>query len=288
MASPNQHAFSPIDLHMHSLASDGTLTPTALVSRAHGVGVRVMALTDHDNTGGVAEAERAAAALDMTLIRGVEISSVWHDQGIHIVGLFIDPEDQVLQEGLARVMAFRDWRAEEVGRLLAGQGIADAAEGARNMAGSPMVGRTHFARWLVRQGHCSDPADAFARYLGRGCPAYVPSDWIPMPEAVAWIRHAGGVAVLAHPGRYKLSGTRLRALLTEFRAEGGAGLEVSSGSQAAGDREHLGRLAKELEMAGSLGSDFHGPDMGHAAIGRLLPLPDGVLPIWQRAGFTLS
>ncbi|WP_437556781.1 PHP domain-containing protein [Acidithiobacillus sulfuriphilus] len=286
MASSAQLAFSPIDLHMHSLASDGTLAPAALVSRAHGAGVRVMALTDHDNTGGLAEAERAATALEMTLIRGVEISSVWHDQGIHIVGLFIDPDDQVLQAGLARVMAFRDWRAEEISRLLAGQGIADAAAGARNMAGSPMVGRTHFARWLVRQGHCGDPAEAFARYLGRGCPAYVPSDWIPMPEAVAWIRHAGGVAVLAHPGRYKLSGTQLRALLTEFRAEGGAGLEVSSGSQAAGDREHLGRLARELEMAGSLGSDFHGPDMGHAAIGRLLPLPDGVLPIWQRAGVT--
>ena len=282
MSHPNPA--SPIDLHMHSLASDGTMTPSDLVQRVHAAGVRVMALTDHDNTAGLAEASVQAAALDIQLIPGVEVSSEWSTQGIHIVGLFIDPANGILQEGLSRIMAFRDWRALEIGRLLEGTGIPDAEAGARAMAGSRMVGRSHFARWLVREGYCADANEAFGKYLGRGCKAYVPSDWIPMSEAVGWINAAGGSAVLAHPGRYKLSGTRLRALLTEFRDAGGIGLEVCSGSQVAGDREHLGRLARQLGMAGSVGSDFHGTDVGHAAIGQLLTLPDGVKPVWDRAG----
>jgi hypothetical protein len=282
MSHPNPA--SPIDLHMHSLASDGTMTPSDLVQRVHAAGVRVMALTDHDNTAGLAEASVQAAALDIQLIPGVEVSSEWSTQGIHIVGLFIDPANGILQEGLSRIMAFRDWRALEIGRLLEGTGIPDAEAGARAMAGSRMVGRSHFARWLVREGYCADANEAFGKYLGRGCKAYVPSDWIPMSEAVGWINAAGGSAVLAHPGRYKLSGTRLRALLTEFRDAGGIGLEVCSGSQVAGDREHLGRLARQLGMAGSVGSDFHGTDVGHAAIGQLLTLPDGVEPVWDRAG----
>ncbi len=278
---------SPIDLHLHSLASDGTLSPTELVNRVHAAGVRVMALTDHDNTAGLEEAHRQAATLDVHLIPGVEISSAWETQGIHIVGLFIDPGNAALQAGLRRIMAFRDWRAAEMGRLLEAAGIPGAEAGARAMAGSRMVGRSHFARWLVREQHCTDAGEAFTRYLGRGCRAYVPSDWIPMTEAVGWIGAAGGSAVLAHPGRYKLSGARLRALLTGFRDAGGMGLEVCSGSQAAGDREHLGRLAQQMGMAGSVGSDFHGPNIGHAAIGQLLPLPAGVEPVWERAGFHL-
>ncbi len=275
--------FSPIDLHMHSLASDGTMAPADLVQRVYDSGVQVMALTDHDNTGGLAEAGQKAKALGIQLISGVEVSSEWETQGIHIVGLFIDPENPVLQEGLSRIMAFRDWRAAEISRLLETVGIPGAEAGARTMAGSRMVGRSHFCRWLVREGHCRDAGEAFGKYLGRGCSAYVPSDWIPMTEAVHWISTAGGSAVLAHPGRYKLSATRLRTLLKAFRDAGGVGLEVCSGSQAAGDREHLGRLAKELGLLGSVGSDFHGPDVGHAAIGHLLPLPEGVQPVWARA-----
>ncbi|MBU2847465.1 PHP domain-containing protein [Acidithiobacillus ferriphilus] len=283
----HQYPVSLIDLHMHSLASDGTMTPTDLVRRVHAAGVRVMALTDHDNTAGLEEARVQATALDIQLVPGVEVSSEWNTQGIHIVGLFIDPKNNILQGGLSRIMAFRDWRALEIGRLLEDAGISDAEAGARAMAGSRMVGRSHFARWLVREGHCADANEAFGKYLGRGCKAYVPSDWISMPEAIGWINAAGGSAVLAHPGRYKLSGARLRALLTEFREAGGIGLEVCSGSQVAGDREHLGCLARQLGMAGSVGSDFHGPNFGHAAIGHLPPLPDGVEPVWDRAGIHL-
>ncbi|WP_414039121.1 PHP domain-containing protein [Acidithiobacillus sp. M4-SHS-6] len=282
-----QKMFSPIDLHMHSLASDGTMTPHDLVQRVHDAGVQVMALTDHDNTAGLAEAGEKAVELGVQLIPGVEVSGEWETQGIHIVGLFVDPENGVLQEGLARIMAFRDWRASEISRLLETAGIPGAEAGARAMAGSRMVGRSHFGRWLVRAGHCADASEAFGKYLGRGCTAYVPSDWIPMTEVVRWISSAGGSAILAHPGRYRLSATRLRTLLTAFREAGGSGLEVCSGSQAAGDREHLGRLARELGLLGSVGSDFHGPDLGHADIGQLLPLPDGVEPVWSRAGIQL-
>lgn len=282
---PNR-PFSPIDLHMHSLASDGTMTPRNLVQRVYDSGVQVMALTDHDNTAGLLEAGQCASELGIRLIPGVEVSSEWETQGIHIVGLFIDPENQILQEGLSRIMQFRDWRAAEISRLLAESGIPDAEAGARDLAGSRMVGRSHFSRWLVRQGYCADASESFNKYLGRGCKAYVPSDWIPMTEAVSWITSAGGSAVLAHPGRYKLSATRLKALLMAFREAGGVGLEVCSGSQAAGDREHLGRLAQQLGMQGSVGSDFHGPDIGHAAIGHLLPLPDGVEPVWAHANLS--
>ncbi|MGC9239315.1 MAG: PHP domain-containing protein [Acidithiobacillus sp.] len=279
---------SRVDLHMHSTFSDGSLPVDELVARVAAAGVEVMALTDHDNTAGVALAAKEAQRHGLRLIPGVEISSVWEEQGIHIVGLAMDIEHPALQRGLERIVQLRDQRALEIAERLQQQGIAGAWDGARAIAGSPLVGRAHFAQWLVQAGHCKDSQDAFQRYLGRGKPAYVPSDWIPMAEAVGWIRAAGGEAVLAHPGRYKLSGARLKRLLEDFRAVGGAGLEVCSGSQAAADREHLGRLAIRLGMAGSVGSDFHGPKLGHAEIGQLLPLPDGVETIWDRLGVPVA
>ena len=279
---------SRVDLHMHSTFSDGSLSVPELVARVADAGVEVMALTDHDNTAGVEMAAREAKRRGLRLISGVEISSVWEEQGIHIVGLAMDIAHPALQGGLERIVRLRDERALEIARRLHGQGLAGAWEGARAIAGSPLVGRAHFAQWLVQAGHCQDTQEAFQRYLGRGKPAYVPSDWIPMVEAVGWIRSAGGEAVLAHPGRYKLSGARLTRLLEDFRAAGGVGLEICSGSQAAADREHLGRLALRLGMAGSVGSDFHGPHLGHAEIGQLLPLPDGVEAIWDRLGVTVA
>jgi predicted metal-dependent phosphoesterase TrpH len=276
---------SPVDLHMHSLHSDGSLSVEELVARVAQRGVRLMALTDHDNTAGIAEAKQRAEQRGIDLIPGVEVSSEWNGIGIHIVGLGVDIHNPELQQGLERIMEFRDWRASEISRLLAGAGMPGAEEGARQLAGSRMVGRTHFARWLKDSGHCHDNAEAFQRWLGRGQVAYVPSDWIPMSEAVAWIRQSGGIAVVAHPGRYKLSGSRLRALCEEFRAAGGGAIEVSSGSQGAADREHLGRLAQQLDLAASLGSDFHGPEIGHAEIGQIFPLPEGVQPVWERLGY---
>lgn len=275
---------SPVDLHMHSRYSDGSLDVPDLVLRASGRGVRLMALTDHDNTAGLAAAASATRENGIHLLPGVEVSCQWNGVGLHVVGLGIDAGCPVLQAGLEKIMAFRDWRAMEIGQRLAGAGMPGAEEGARTVAGSRMVGRMHFARWLVQGGFCGDTARAFELFLGSGRVAYVPSDWIPLPEAVSWIRAAGGLPVLAHPGRYRLSSPRLRELLSEFRDMEGAGLEVCSGSQAAGDREYLGRLAREFSLAGSVGSDFHGPDCGHADIGQLLPLPEGVEPVWERTG----
>ncbi len=279
---------SPVDLHMHSRYSDGSLDVPDLVRRAFGRGVRLMALTDHDNTAGLAAAASATRECGMVFLPGVEVSCQWNGVGLHVVGLGIDAGCPVLQEGLGKIMAFRDWRATEIGRRLAEGGMPGAEEGARSMAGSRMVGRMHFARWLVQGEFCSDTAQAFELFLGSGRAAYVPSDWIPLPEAVSWIRAAGGLPVLAHPGRYRLSNPRLRALLSEFRDMEGAGLEVCSGSQGAGDREYLGRLARELSLAGSVGSDFHGPAYGHTDIGQLLPLPEGVEPVWERACLNLG
>jgi len=279
---------SRVDLHMHSTFSDGSLSVEDLVARVAAAGVELMALTDHDNTAGVRAAAREAQRHGLRLLPGVEISSAWEEQGIHIVGLAVDIAHPTLQRGLERIVDLRDQRALEIAQRLQRQGFTGAWEGARAIAGSPLVGRSHFAQWLVQAGHCRDSQDAFQHWLGRGKPAYVPSDWIPMAEAVGWIRAAGGAAVLAHPGRYKLRGARLLRLLEDFRAVGGVGLEVCSGSQAASDREHLGRLALRLGLAGSVGSDFHGPRLGHAEIGQLLPLPDGVEAIWDRLGVPIA
>lgn len=278
---------SLVDLHMHSLHSDGSMPVKELVARVARRGVALMALTDHDNTAGIASAAQEAERHGIDFIPGVEISSEWNGIGIHIVGLGIDIENANLQAGLDKIMEFRDWRAAEISRLLEMAGIPGAEQGARELAGSRMVGRTHFARWLKDSGHCRDNGEAFQRWLGRGQVAYVPSDWIPMVEAVSWIRQAGGIAVVAHPGRYKLSADRLRTLFTEFRAAGGGAIEVSSGSQAAADREHLGKLAQQLDLAASLGSDFHGPEIGHAEIGQLAPLPDAVQPVWECLGHSI-
>ncbi|WP_308388049.1 PHP domain-containing protein [Acidithiobacillus sp. AMEEHan] len=281
---------SAVDLHMHSLHSDGSMLVEDLVARVVERGVRLMALTDHDNTAGITTAATEAERLGIDFIPGVEISSEWSGIGIHIVGLGIDIQNPELQMGLERIMEFRDWRAAEISRLLDNAGIPGAEAGARKLAGSRMVGRTHFARWLKDSGYCRDNGEAFQRWLGRGQMAYVPSDWIPMRDAISWIRLAGGVAVVAHPGRYKLSAERLRELFVEFRDAGGGAIEVSSGSQAAADREHLAKLARQLNLAASLGSDFHGPEIGHAELGQLAPLPVGVQPVWECLGhsFPLS
>lgn len=276
--------YSLVDLHTHSTASDGTLSPTALCQRAAAAGIRTLALTDHDTTEGLAEAGRAAAELGIDFVTGVEISVGWNSQTLHIVGLAIDPRNRMLQEGLAGLMVFRDWRAQEIGRRLAKMGILEAHAGAMTYAKGRMVGRAHFARWLAEQGYCPDPRSAFGKYLGRGCPACVGGDWASLAEAVTWILDAGGRAVLAHPGRYRLSGARMRALLREFCDNGGSAVEVISGSQAAADTPHFVRLAREHGLAGSIGSDYHGPELAYTDMGRLPPLPTGLTPVWEDIG----
>ncbi len=283
------------DLHSHSLRSDGTLTPAELVTRAHAQGVGVLALTDHDVTDGIVEAAAAASSLGLELIPGVEISVTWQQQTIHIVGLGIDPADQTLQAGLAGLREFRNKRAREIDRRLQRKRITGAYAGAAGLAQGAILSRTHFARFLVSQGYAGNMQQAFKRFLTRGKPGYVPGCWATLEQAVGWIHGAGGLAVIAHPARYRLSAGKLRKLLGAFKDCGGAAIEVISGSQRTEENNHLARLASEFGLLASVGSDFHGPDGYDAAgtspmrqkgkpwaeLGRLPPLPAVCTPVWQ-------
>jgi hypothetical protein len=268
------------DLHCHSTASDGTLTPAEVVHRAWERGVEVLALTDHDCTDGLAEAGAKAASLSLTLVPGVEISVTWEEgQVIHVVGLHVDPEAPALQAGLLRLQEFRQGRAQEIGRRLAAQGIPSAFEGARALARGASVARTHFARFLVAEGHGRDITDVFDHFLVRGKPGYVAGQWADLAECIGWIRAAGGQAVLAHPARYPLTATRLRQLLGQFRDCGGVGLEVISGSSR-DDCQTLAHYARTFGLMASVGSDFHSPGNPRLDLGQLPDLPSGVRPMW--------
>ncbi|HKK14944.1 MAG TPA: PHP domain-containing protein [Gammaproteobacteria bacterium] len=269
------------DLHSHSTASDGTLSPAELVDRAHGAGVDVLALTDHDTTEGLAEAADAAGAGGLVLVPGVEISVTWRSQTIHVVGLHVDPADAALQAGLAGLRRFRQWRAEEIGRRLARAGITGVYEGARARARGEIISRTHFAHELVAMGRAKSVRDVFRRYLVNDKPGHVPGQWAALDDAVAWIRGAGGQAVIAHPARYRMTATKLRALVEEFVSAGGAGLEVVSGSHAVQDVHRMTGLARSHGLLASRGSDYHGPETAWVELGRLAELPAGLVPVWE-------
>ena len=268
------------DLHSHSTASDGTLSPGELVRHAAAQGVNVLALTDHDVTTGLAEAEQMAAKTGVTLVPGVEISVSWVHQLLHIIGLGVDPLNADLQCGLAGLRDFRVWRAEEIGRRLEKKGIKGAYAGAQALAMGPSIGRTHFARFLMAQGLAKNMQNAFDKFLKRGRPGYVPGKWASLSDAVHWIRSAGGQAVIAHPLRYLLSNTRFRDLLSEFKETGGVGIEVISGSFPHGGTPALVNYARRYELLASVGSDYHGPGLSNNELGKLPDLPEGCNPVW--------
>jgi predicted metal-dependent phosphoesterase TrpH len=269
------------DLHSHTTASDGSLTPTELVAHARSCGVDCLAVTDHDNTDGLTEAHQAAAAHGLSLVTGIEISVSWSGQTVHIVGLQIDPKDDALQAGLARLQAFRHWRGQEIARRLERAGIAGSYEGAQRYAEGKILSRTHFARYLVEQGYASEMKKVFKKYLTHNKPGYVPGDWATLEEALGWIHGAGGLAVVAHPARYRLSGTRLRQLLGEFRELGGSAIEVVSGSHSRDDIDRFSHLARQFGFYASRGSDYHGPVNAYAAMERLPELPDDCCALWD-------
>lgn len=271
------------DLHCHSTASDGLLSPSAVVERAHARGVDLLALTDHDELSGLVEARAAARRLGLAFLDGVEISVSWgDDQTIHVVGLAIDPACRELVEGLAQVRAGRDGRAQRIGEELARVGIPDAYAGALKYVGNPaLVSRSHFARYLVEQGLAPDVKTVFEHWLAKGKPGYVQHVWAELAEAVAWIRAAGGVAVLAHPARYRLASNERRRLYAEFKAVGGVGIEVVSGAQEAAASREIAAACREFGFLASRASDFHGPEESYADLGAIPPLPEGVEPIWN-------
>jgi hypothetical protein len=271
------------DLHSHSNVSDGLLGPAALVGRAASRGVELLALTDHDDIGGLAEARAAADALGMGLVDGVEISVSWRDSTVHVVGLGIDPDDAALRAGLARIRDGRSGRARRMGGALAAIGIRGALEGASALAANPeLVSRTHFARFLVGAGVVPGVREAFDRYLASGRPGYVAHRWAELSDAVGWIRGAGGVAALAHPGRYRLGERGLDELLAGFRDCGGGAIEVSSGAHSDAEARAFARAARRFGLLASLGSDFHGPGESLTDLGCAAPLPDDLAPVWTR------
>jgi len=271
------------DLHSHSTYSDGLLTPEALVHRAALRGVDVLALTDHDDTGGLPEASAAAEEAGIELIHGAELSVSWESHTVHVIALRIDAANATLATGLASIRSGRDARARRIAAGLAEAGIPDAYEGARKFVTSDrLISRTHFARFLVEAGHAKETKDVFRKFLTPGKPGYVKHAWATLSDAVDWIHAAGGVAVVAHPGRYKISPTGMRRLLGEFRDAGGDGIEVLSPSHTPAQFAEYGTLARVFGLAASCGSDYHGPGEGWLDLGDLPALPAGITPIWSR------
>jgi len=270
------------DLHCHSVVSDGTLTPEALAERASANGVELWALTDHDEISGQARAAAAARACGMRYLSGVEISVTFLHQTVHIVGLGFDPENSALKEGLQRTRGGRSQRAKDMAADLARVGIKDAFEGALQYAGNPdLIARTHFARHLVETGVCKETNEVFRKYLTEGKPGYVEHRWATLKDAVGWITGAGGMAVIAHPARYKFSANEEFALFTEFKGHGGQGVEVVTGSHTAAEYVTYAAAAKDYGLAASRGSDFHSPLESHTELGTLPYLPGAVTPVWE-------
>lgn len=271
-----------VDLHCHSNISDGTLTPTALAARAKKNGVDVWAMTDHDEISGIAEARIAAAALDMTYVPGVEISITWAGQTVHIVGLQIDENNQALVDGLAATRGGREQRAREMAAQLEAVGIHDTFQGALKFVGNPdLISRTHFARYIMELGMCKDLNEVFSKYLGDDKPGFVPHRWATLQNSVEWITGAGGIAVIAHPGRYKFSDLAFDALFNEFKEFGGGGIEVTTGSHSVDQYDYYAKVANTYGFLASRGSDFHGPGESRVDLGGLPPLPSGLKPVWH-------
>ncbi|PIT08823.1 phosphatase [Snodgrassella alvi] len=271
-----------IDLHCHSTVSDGALTPAEIVQRAQANGCTLLALTDHDHTGGVAAARLQATQSGITLINGVEVSVSWRGRTIHIVGLNIALEDERLQTLLQRLRSGRLQRLQSIAEKLAKKGISGAYEGTLALATNiDMVTRTHIADFLVNTGHVNKKADAFRKYLGDGKSCSVKHQWAELTEVVAAIRHAGGIAVIAHPMRYDLSATARRNLFSDFKACGGTAIEVHSGRSSLNDRLNYALLAQQFGFLASCGSDFHRDgDFGGGLIGCCPPLPPICQPVW--------
>jgi len=270
------------DLHCHSAVSDGTLSPEELAARARACGVELWSLTDHDEVAGQRRARDAALAAGLPWLAGTEISVSWAGTTVHIVGLGFDIDDAPLADGLAATRSGRDARGREISAAFERIGIAGAYEGALAHAGHPVrLSRTHFARFLVERGVCRDTSEVFRKYLTEGKPGYVPHRWATLADAVRWITAAGGLAIVAHPGRYKFSATEERAMFDEFVALGGRGVEVVTGSHAPGDAERYARLARERGLLASRGSDFHAPGESRIDLGALPALPADLTPVWE-------
>ncbi len=277
------------DLHCHSVVSDGTMTPEALAERAKANGVQLWALTDHDEIGGQRRARDAALAQGLDYLTGTEISVSFAGLTVHIVGLGFDADDAALNAGLAATRGGREGRAREMAEGLAQVGIHGAYEGALKYVGNPeLISRTHFARHLVETGVCHDTSEVFRKYLVDGRPGYVVHRWAALGDAVRWITQAGGIAVIAHPGRYKFTANEEYALFSEFKTHGGRGVEVVTGSHTAAHFVKYTDMAQEFDLLASRGSDFHSAEESHVDLGTLPPLSPKLTPVWEALGHRVA
>lgn len=269
-----------VDLHTHSTASDGWLSPAQLVHRAKEAGVKLLALTDHDTIDGLKEARKTACALEIRMVSGVELSTRWNRGVIHVVGLDFDPEGRRLANGLKQLCRLRALRATTIARKLEEVGITDALSWISKKGWATRITRAHFARFLVDKGHCRTIQQAFKRYLNPGKLAYADCDWAPIASALNWIKESGGCTVLAHPLRYGLDDGNLIQLLDEFKAGGGDAIEISSGAGSQREAVLCANYAQRFKLKGSIGSDYHGGIQNRSLLGRVLPFPASIEPIW--------
>ncbi|TFW30045.1 PHP domain-containing protein [Massilia arenosa] len=271
-----------VDLHCHSNVSDGVLPPERVAAYAHQSGVDVWALTDHDEISGIKPARAAAQQLGMQFVAGVEISVTYANETVHIVGLRVDEDNASLVQGLEATRNGRDARGRDIAAQLAAVGIPDAYEGALKYVGNPdLMSRTHFARYLVELGVCNNTPEVFRKYLTEGKPGYVPHRWASLQQAVGWIQDAGGIAVIAHPGRYKFSALVEGALFDEFKQLGGQAIEVVTGSHTPDQYPKYAELANRYGFLASRGTDFHAPGEARVEFAQLPPLPSSVTPVWH-------
>ncbi len=271
-----------VDLHSHSNHSDGQLSPAQVAHRAHANGVQLWALSDHDNLSGIAQAQAAADALGMGFIAGVEISVTWGGRTIHVLGLNIDPQNQGLQQGLAGIRKQRSSRALQIANKLAALGMPGAYEGALQEAKDPqLLGRVHFARFLLSQGYCASMQEAFKLYLGDGKQAYIPTLWVSLEQALGWINAAGGKAVIAHPGRYTYGCAQEAELFSQFKDLGGVAVEVISGCHSKAQYRQYAKVTQAYGLQASRGSDFHAPGSSRVDLGLMPALPAQLTPVWH-------
>ncbi len=269
------------DLHCHSTASDGSLAPTKLIQRAKDNDVTHLSLTDHDTIAGIVEAQVAADRVGINLIPGIELSVNWQNKTLHIIGLNINPDFPDLSQGIAELQITRKKRAEKIAQKLAKKNIDGALEAVKKLAGKGMITRLHFANFLVSNNHVETQQKAFDKFLGKGKPAFVKTQWPELEIAMSWIINSGGLPIIAHPLRYKLTASWMRRLLSTFKELGGAGIEVVTGRSSADDIYQTGKYAKDFGLSGSVGSDFHSPDNVWVELGRLAELPSEIKPVWH-------
>jgi len=269
------------DLHTHTTASDGQLSPEELVIQAKACGIDVLAVTDHDTTSGIAQAVDEARRQNIKLLPGIELSVSWMDKNFHIVGLDIDPYNKTLKKSIQKTRELREERAIEIGKRLGKSGVSNAYREAREIAGVNTITRSHFARILIKQGFAKDTREVFKKYLTHNKPGFVKTKWIEMDDGIKLIKDSGGAAIFAHPMRYNITASWLRRFLIAFKESGGNGIEVVTGSSTSDEIRTVALYARHFELAGSAGSDFHGFDDSWIKMGQLAAMPESITPVWE-------